>query len=180
MALWWHIRPSKCQLLRCSWVIQDLWEPERRDNECQVPGNTTIDRTFSIVPPANPTTSKRPFHAIHFIDSNVSFRKAASTLDPWEPTIDKANRVIDDVYSFALSNGEDFILPFRFRVVDAMISTTISLGNFNLFVWTYRCNYFCPKRLRNLYSSNSNSSNSSGDQDPFTCVNQLERGVDIP
>lgn len=70
--------------------------------------------TFSMVPPAKPTTTTRPFHAMHFKQSgqnNCQGKCNLKMLKGITHTVDESNGIVYDVNSTTFRDRQDLLLP---------------------------------------------------------------------
>lgn len=132
--------------------------------------------TFSISPPANPTTSARPPHTIHFRASDVRAENVASDrsmrwplthTQTWRSgrTFNTTDWVICNVHPASTSDLQNLLLPAVFRVVDGVVCAAhrpcdIELGR--------RCtsDHACTKRYMRMARRSGRSKN--------TCTRTLQ------
>jgi hypothetical protein len=90
----------------------------------------SITRTFSISPPAKPTTRARPPHTTHFSASTPSRKNKANGEDApvlarGVHTFNATDRIVHDVNATPTRNLQNFFLPTIFRIINDKVRTAI-------------------------------------------------------
>jgi hypothetical protein len=84
---------------------------------------TRLSGSCSILPAAKPTTTARPFHAMHFMQSARA--SAPAHTESGGRTLDHADGVVDDVDAAPAGELQHLLLPARLRVVDGVVRAAV-------------------------------------------------------